>query len=168
MKITPRLILAGTLTLGLLGMVGLLAVLPNDSAIAQAAATPTASGGAETSPTSMASPEAMTGSETPSASMVQLWDKFCVSKIPYTILALPQDATFQLASSDVATPTVAPGYLPANKTACNNVTVSRGKQVVVCRGPQLTTFTLKVSSGGNTENYQVPMGACPLPDGSIP
>jgi hypothetical protein len=102
-------------------------------------------------------------------SLVELWDKFCVSKVPYTLLALPQDATFSVTQPTGLLPTPIPGYSSADQTACDSAGVFRGKQVIVCRGPQLFSFSLKVSSGGATQDYQVPLKECALPhtNGSV-
>jgi hypothetical protein len=40
--------------------------------------------------------------------------------------------------------------------------------VIVCRGPQLTSFSLKISSGGTSQDYQVPLKECALPHTTAP
>lgn len=105
---------------------------------------------------------------TQTASMVELWDQFCVRKIPYTLLALPKDATFEVVQPTEPLPTPMPGYFNADELACVSVGIFRDKQVVVCRGPQLFAFTLKVNDAGATEDFQVPLKACPLPSFSAP
>ncbi len=113
------------------------------------------------------SPAPSTGSGTQTASVVQVWDQFCVSKVPYTLLALPQDASFDVVQPEGPLPTVMPGYTTASQIACDSVGVFRDKQVVVCRGPQLFSFTLKIS-GAASEDSQVPLKECPLPHEQAP
>jgi len=56
-----------------------------------------------------------------------------------------------------------PGYSTAGQLACVSVGVFGDKQVVMCRGPQLFSFTLKINNAGATEDFQVPLKECPLP-----
>ncbi len=114
-----------------------------------------------------ASPAPSTGNGTQTASVVQVWDQFCVSKVPYTLLALTQDASFDVVQPEGPLPTVMPGYTAADQIACDSVGVFRDKQIVVCRGPQLFSFTLKISSAAS-EDFQVPLKECPLPHEQAP
>jgi hypothetical protein len=95
-------------------------------------------------------------------SSVVVWDQFCVRKIPYTLLALEQDATFEVASQNVSPTQVVGGN--STQFSCEGVGTFRDKQVVVCHGPQLYSFTLHVNNGGanGTEDFQVPLKGCPI------
>jgi hypothetical protein len=75
---------------------------------------------------------------------------------------MPQGATFDAVQPQVL-PTPIPGYSTADQLACTSVGTFRDKQVVVCRGPQSISFTLKVNNSGATEDFQVPLKECPLP-----
>jgi hypothetical protein len=88
-------------------------------------------------------------------SSVVVWDQFCVRKIPYTILALPENSTFELASDQIVPTQTVGGN--TNQFACESVGTFRNKHVVVCHGPQLYSFNLQVNDGGSTEAYQVPL-----------
>lgn len=94
-------------------------------------------------------------------SSVVVWDQFCVRKIPYTILALPENSTFELASQEIVPTQVVGGN--SNEFACESVGTFRNKHIVVCHGPQLYSFNLQVNDGGTTESYQVPLKGCPIP-----
>jgi hypothetical protein len=163
MKNPLKIILFGLIALTVLVIGGLLALQSTSSAFAQSIATltPIAPAGDVASP-------APTASTAQTSSVVELWDKFCVSKVPYTLLAIPQDATFSVTQPQGPLPTPVPGYTMADQTACDSVGVFRGKQVIVCRGPQLFSFSLQVSSAGATTDYQVPLKACALPHITTP
>lgn len=163
MKNPLKIILFGALALSILVIGSLLAMQSTTPAFAQAADTPT-----PVAPSGDAASPAPTSSSSQASSIVELWDKFCVAKVPYTLLALPQDATFNVTQPTGPAPTPAPGYTTADKTACDSVGVFRGKQVIVCRGPQLTSFSLKISSGGASQDYQVPLKECALPHTTAP
>lgn len=162
MKNPSKILLFGALTLAIVG----LAFAPRfvqtqatsrGSVLLQTADTPTPAAGADTG--------SAPNSGTQTASGVELWDQFCVKKIPYTLLALPKDASFDVVQPQGPLPTVIPGYSTSDM-ACTSVGMFRGKQVVVCRGPQLFSFSLKVS--GASEDFQVPLKACPTPQSATP
>ena len=56
-------------------------------------------------------------------------DKFCVNKIPYTLLALPDGITFELVTLGIT---------------CSDEGLRGGNQVVSCSGQELSSFDLKV------------------------
>lgn len=101
------------------------------------------------------------GLNTAANASVVVWDQFCVRKIPYTLLALSPDATFEVGRLEgiVPTPVVDSN---SNEISCEGVGTFRDKQVVVCRGPQLYSFTLHVNNGGSNgvEDFQVPFKGC--------
>ncbi len=118
----------------------------------------------DVTPTPTVSPDtAAAPDDEAAASMVELWDQFCVRKIPYTLLAIPENATFEVVVPEGTYPTPAPGYFNAPQYACTSVLTINGQQVLVCTGPQLYSFTLRVTDGGTTEDFSVPLKACPLP-----
>ena len=159
-----KTLLFGTLILALIAVGGFPATQSAAPALAQAADTATpasaSSGGAAVSTI-----PPVGGTQTAS---VVVWDRFCVSKVPYTLLAMPQDAKFEVVQPDIATPTVPAGYVPADKIACETAGVFRDQQIVVCRGPQLFSFTLNITGGDAAGQYQVDLKDCPLPATSTP
>ncbi len=92
---------------------------------------------------------------------VVVWDQFCVRKVPYTLIAMSKNASFEVAKPEGIMPTPVTGTGNSNEIACESVGIFRDKQIVVCRGPQLFTFTLNVSGDGASEAFAVPLGACP-------
>jgi hypothetical protein len=122
----------------------------------QATATPA------TSSDSVTAPEGSTAPGAQEPSMVELWDQVCVRKIPYTILAIPENATFEVVQPEGPLPTPEPGSSNRNELACSNPVTFGGKQVVVCTGPQLFSFDLRVTNGGTSEDFSVPLKFCPI------
>jgi hypothetical protein len=146
MKKTFTLLMLGTLTLTLLAFAFVtVQAKPEDRVLLQTTATP--------APSTDAQAQDASGS-------VVVWDQFCVRKVPYTLLAIPQNASFEIVQPEVIpTPMISTGN--SNEIVCDSVGVFRDQQVVVCRGPQLFTFTLNVSGDGASEAFEVPLGACP-------
>jgi hypothetical protein len=155
MKKTFTLLMLGALTLALVAFSFITVQAKSGNSVAfQTTATPAPVNGDDGIP----------GSDTNlAASSVVVWDQFCVRKIPYTILALEPNATYELASDNVVPTQVVGGN--SNQFACDASGTFRDKQVIVCRGPQLYSFTLHVNSGNGTEDFQVPLKGCPIPKG---
>ena len=158
MKKTFTLLLLGAITLTLLAFAYVSAKAQsgsdgNSALLQQATATPT---------TPVTGGDNSSNAQTTSS--VEVWDQFCVKKIPYTILALSKNASFEVAQSDASTPQPTPvvGTDNSNEIACSSVGTFRDKQVVVCHGPQLFAFTLHISGDGGSEDFQVPLKACPI------
>src|SRR5688572_31524574 len=127
MKKTFTLLMLGALTLTLLAFAFVtVQAKPEDKALLQTTATPAPS----------------TNNQAQTASEVVVWDQFCVRKVPYTLLAIPQNASFEIVQPEGVLPTPMISTGNSNEIACDSVGIFRDKQVVVCRGPQLFTFTL--------------------------
>lgn len=157
MKNTSTILLIGAIALSVIGAA--FALQPGRAAAGEAApvlqnATPTAAD------TGAAQAPAVQG--TPTEPQVQIWDQFCVKKIPYTLLAIPENATFEVIQPEGPLPTVRPGYSTTD-IACESVGIFRGKQVLVCRGPDLWSFNVTISDGGASADFPVPLKSCPLP-----
>ena len=74
-------------------------------------------------------------------------DKFCVNKVPYTLLAFPEGTTFEV---------VTPGF------TCNDEGLRDGNQVVSCSGQELVSFDLKVcNSTCDSTGIASTQGKCP-------
>jgi hypothetical protein len=159
MKKTFTLLMLGALTLALVAFSFVsVQAKPGNSVAFQTTATPAPTDGANDDD------DGLLGANTNlAASSVVVWDQFCVRKIPYTILALEPDATYELASDNIVPTQVVGGN--SNQFACDAVGTFRDKQVIVCRGPQLYSFTLHINGSNGAEDFQVPLKGCPIPKG---
>jgi hypothetical protein len=107
---------------------------------------------------------------TPSAPRVLLWDQFCVKKIPYTLLAVSESATFEVNTGGdgeenrTVMPTFEPGASNPNKIACTSAGVYSGRQLIVCTGPNNWSFDITISDGGESGEFPVPLKWCPIKD----
>jgi hypothetical protein len=154
MKKTFTLLMLGALTLALVAFSFVtVQAKPGNSVAFQTTATPVPADDED---------DGIPGSDTNLASSsVVVWDQFCVRKIPYTILALEPNATYELASDNIVPTQVVGGN--SNEFACDAVGTFRDKQVIVCRGPQLYSFTLNINGSNGAEEFQVPLKGCPIP-----
>jgi hypothetical protein len=165
MKKTFTLLMLGALTLALTAFGSFNAQAKSDGNIAalQATATPIPTDEETNDDANDNNNGALGLDPTDPNSSVVVWDQFCVRKIPYTILALPENSTFELASgADAVVPTQVVGG-NSNQFACESVGTFRNKHIVVCHGPELYSFDLQVNDGGSTATYQVPLKGCPIP-----
>jgi hypothetical protein len=114
-------------------------------------------------------PPSESGSATPTAltpvqdaSLAVLWDKLCVKKVPYTILAIPSTASFGLVAADGSVvPSIGPGNNPHNST-CKSVLRIGDQLILVCTGRENTSFTLRVTDAGLSQDFSIPLLACPM------
>jgi len=153
MKKTFTLLALGVLTLTLLAFAFVTAQAKSEGGpLLQTTATPTAStnGGNGTN-------------DSTTSGDVVVWDQFCVRKIPYTLVSISKDASFEIVQPEGVMPTPVKGTNNSNELVCDSVGIFRDRQLVVCRGPQLYTFTLHVTGDGVSEDFQVPLKACPIP-----
>ena len=157
MKTISKVLMLGAVALTILGAV--FAVSP-----ASAGAAPLGSQAVQQQATPTVTPVSTGQQQT--SSLVKEWDRFCVKKVPYTLLALPQNATFEIVPFEGTVPTAEPGSSSPSEFSCSAVGTFRGQQVVVCKGPQLTSFTLRVSSDGSSEDFPVGLTWCPIKDPS--
>lgn len=75
-------------------------------------------------------------------------DRFCVKKVPYTVVAFPPGSTYEVLS---------PGF------NCNDEGVHEGMQLISCSGPQLYNFDLKICNPACAATVgQAAPGQCPL------
>ena len=162
MKITSKVVLVGALAFAMLAAVLVLgpgtagaASLGNQALLQQG--NPTATAAPSTSGSSVQQAD---------ASLVQEWDRFCVKKVPYTLLALPENASYEVAPFEGTMPTIEPGAVSPSEFSCTTAGIFRGQQVVVCKGPQLTSFTLRVSADGASEDFPVGLTWCPIKEPS--
>jgi hypothetical protein len=145
MKKTFTLLMLGALTLTLLAFAFItVQAKSEDKPLLQTTATP--------------APSIDDGAQDASGDIV-VWDQFCVRKVPYTLIAMPKDASFEVVQPEGVLPTPIISTGNSNEIACESVGIFRDRQVVVCRGPQLYSFTLQVAG----EDFTVPLKACPGP-----
>ncbi len=94
-------------------------------------------------------PGTATATPTPGTQPVSLTELcfFCVEGVSFNGVAIPTGATFEV----VGAPT---------GVSCKSVDEAGNKQVVLCRGPEQTTFQLKVCSGGGCTEYPLTLLSC--------
>ncbi len=79
-------------------------------------------------------------------------DRFCVKKVPYTLIALPEGDTYRV---------LMPGIV------CTDAGLKRGVQLVTCTGPQSYSFLLEICNPScaalptPTRDTTVPSEICP-------
>jgi serine/threonine-protein kinase len=73
-------------------------------------------------------------------------DKFCVQKVPYTLMSFPEGTTFEVVTS---------GF------TCTDEGLRDGNQMVSCSGPELISFDLKVCNSACTTETVSADGQCP-------
>lgn len=163
MQTTSKALLLGALTLAVLGAILVLGPISAGAASEGSSSAPQRGAPTATPAASGSGSDAQQASEP----LVQEWDRFCVKKVPYTLLALPENATYEVAQFEGVLPTTEPGSNTPLEFSCTTAGIFRGKQVVVCKGPQLVSFTLNVSSDGASEAFPVGLTFCPLKDPSV-
>lgn len=81
--------------------------------------------------------------------VVSMQCQFCVDTVAHAILIFPDFAFFDVAASEPVT--------------CLTAHVVNGQRVLICRGAELTTFTLNICSDpSNCLQFPVTLDACPL------
>ncbi len=81
--------------------------------------------------------------------IVSMQCQFCVDTVAHAILIFPDFAFFDVAASEPVT--------------CLTAQVVNGQRVLICRGAELTTFTLDICSDpSNCLQFPVTLEACPL------
>jgi hypothetical protein len=83
--------------------------------------------------------------------IVSLQCEFCVNEEAHAVFVLPEAASFLVPD-------------PLAGVTCLTVQVINGRRIVVCRGPQMTVFTLNVCVD-NTNCKQLPLTLDPCPSG---
>jgi hypothetical protein len=168
MKIKSLLLIASAMLLTLAAIVTVAAQVQAASgvnslaaSVTQVIASPTAT--VTESPPSVES-TAVPGGIPPvlSTSMVEIWDSVCVRKVPYTILAIPETATFSVIGADGSIRPALEQGQAFEPSSCKSVLNLGGKQVVVCRGEQGISLMIQVTDGGTSKDFEVPMKVCPI------
>lgn len=117
--------------------------------------------------TALSPPVDLTTTKTPlpfvDTSPIVLWDAICVKKVPYTILSIPADASFELVAADgsiipsLETATPVPG-----ENSCRSVMTIGDRLVLLCTGQQGMGYTIRVTNGSEVLDFEVPMKSCPI------
>lgn len=82
--------------------------------------------------------------------------QFCLDRIPYAIVAIPETATFNMVDEQGAT------IKPSDETTCDSAQTFNGRQIILCRGAQLTTINLSICTGANNcVQFPVKLQSCP-------
>ncbi|MBI3163867.1 MAG: hypothetical protein HYZ24_04230 [Chloroflexi bacterium] len=117
--------------------------------------------------------------------LTEVWAQFCAvsTQMSYVLLAIPEDATFEVvspegaSSSQETTPTPEAASTPSTpeagatspgtsgltseeEVACRSLGMMDGQQLVLCHGPALTVITLSITSGGQTEEFPIMPPGC--------
>lgn len=80
------------------------------------------------------------------APVVEVRDRFCVEKVPYTLLAAPGESTYEWVNSDLN---------------CVSQLHSSGELLITCTGTTLTSYDLQVCNGACAPPAPVNDGQCP-------
>ncbi|MFZ5878349.1 MAG: hypothetical protein ACOY0R_03160 [Chloroflexota bacterium] len=73
-------------------------------------------------------------------------DRFCLKKVPYTLIGMPPTATYRMLSE---------GYV------CSEGGVQNGQHLITCTGPMYTLFQIEVCDGGACQNFEFGTTNCP-------
>lgn len=73
-------------------------------------------------------------------------DRFCLKKVPYTLIGMPATATYRMLSD---------GYV------CSEGGVQNGQHLITCTGPMFTLFQIEVCDGGACQNFEFGTTNCP-------
>jgi hypothetical protein len=81
--------------------------------------------------------------------VVSMQCQFCVDTVPHAVLIFPEFAFFDVVTTEPVT--------------CLTAQVVNGQRVLLCRGAELTTFTLNICSDpANCLQFPVTLETCPL------
>jgi hypothetical protein len=95
------------------------------------------------------------GVGTPTGIVVTHEGQFCIDSVAHEILVMPAEASFEII------PVTGSSSVPAD-AVCTSVETLNGKQVVICRGPSLSSFEVKVCTGPDTcAEVPVNLRECP-------
>lgn len=98
----------------------------------------------------------------PAATPLEIWGQFCARELPITVVAIPENASFEVVQSSGAT------LSPDNPIVCQSLGTFQDRQIVVCRGPGSAVATLNVCEGTACTQQQVGFETCPLFPGGRP
>ena len=73
-------------------------------------------------------------------------DRFCLKKVPYTLIGMPETATYQMLTD---------GF------ACSEGGIQKGQHLITCTGPMYTLFKIQVCDGGACQDFEFGTTNCP-------
>lgn len=110
-------------------------------------------------PTSQVLPTAVPPTEPPAATLeptlvpppaqpltVTENDRFCLKKVPYTLIGMPETASYQMLTE---------GF------SCSEGGVQAGQHLITCTGPMYSLFKIQVCDGGNCQEFEFGTTNCP-------
>jgi hypothetical protein len=83
--------------------------------------------------------------------------QFCIEGVAHTLLVLPDTTTFEVVADSASLSTPGPGM------GCNTVDTFNGRQIVICRGEENTSFNVNICTDStNCTQLLVELQTCPL------
>ncbi len=73
-------------------------------------------------------------------------DRFCLKKVPYTLIGMPETATYQMLTD---------GFV------CSEGGIQKGQHLITCTGPMYSLFQIQVCDGGNCQEFEFGTTNCP-------
>lgn len=73
-------------------------------------------------------------------------DRFCLKKVPYTLIGMPETASYQMLTE---------GF------SCSEGGVQQGQHLITCTGPMYSLFKIQVCDGGNCQEFEFGTTNCP-------
>jgi len=73
-------------------------------------------------------------------------DRFCLKKLPYTLIGMPETATYRMLTE---------GFV------CSEGGIQKGQHLITCTGPMYKLFQIEVCDGGACQNFEFGTTNCP-------
>jgi hypothetical protein len=73
-------------------------------------------------------------------------DRFCLKKVPYTLIGVPETSTYRMLSE---------GFI------CSEGGIQNGQHLITCTGPMYKLFQIEVCDGGACQNFEFGTTNCP-------
>ena len=88
---------------------------------------------------------------------IRLECQFCIEGVAHALLVLPETTTFEVLADSASLST------PGPDMGCNTVDSFNGRQIVICRGEENTSFNVNICTDGtNCTQLLVELQTCPL------
>jgi hypothetical protein len=73
-------------------------------------------------------------------------DRFCLKKVPYTLIGMPETSTYQMLTE---------GF------TCSEGGIQAGQHLITCTGPMYSLFKIQVCDGGACQDFEFGTTNCP-------
>jgi hypothetical protein len=73
-------------------------------------------------------------------------DRFCLKKVPYTLIGMPEASTYRMLSE---------GF------TCSEGGIQNSQHLITCTGPMYKLFQIEVCDGGACQNFEFGTTNCP-------